>query len=143
MPDEVPDGNDPVELAHWLFDRARAGEAARLAAYVDGGVPVNMTDAKGNTLLMLAAYHGHPATVRALAERGADANALNDRGQSPLAGAVFKGYLAVVETLLEAGADPFAGTPNARDTATFFEQAQILGAIDSHLGRDERSRARE
>ncbi len=130
----VPDGSDPVELAHWLFDRARAGETERIAAYVDAGVPANMTDAKGNTLIMMAAYHGHPATVQALADRGADPNTLNDRGQSSLAGAVFKGYAEVVSVLLAAGADPFAGTPNARDTATFFEQADILGLIDRHLG---------
>lgn len=131
----VPDGRDPVELAHWLFDRARAGEAARLAGYVDAGVPVDLTDARGNTLLMLAAYHGHAETVRVLLARRADPDRLNDRGQSPLAGAVFKGYVDVAEVLLDAGADPFAGTPSARDTATFFEQAEILALIDERLNR--------
>lgn len=130
----VPDGSDPVELAHWLFDRCRAGETVRIAAYVDAGVPVDMTDAKGNSLIMMAAYYGHHTTVQALVDRGADVNALNDRGQSSLAGAVFKGYPDVVSVLLAAGADPFAGTPSARDTATFFEQADILGLIDQHLG---------
>jgi len=52
---EVPDGSDPVALANWLFDLARQGDAARLAAYVDAGAPVDLTDAEGNTLLMLAA----------------------------------------------------------------------------------------
>ena len=28
---------------------------------MDAGVPVDLTDAAGNTLLMLGAYHGHPA----------------------------------------------------------------------------------
>ena len=129
----VPDGSDPVELAHWLFDRCRAGETARVAAYVDAGVPVDMTDAKGNSMIMMAAYYGHHDTVQVLIDRGADVNALNDRGQSSLAGAVFKGYEEVVAVLLTAGADPFRGTPNARDTATFFEQADILGLIDRHL----------
>ena len=87
---EVPDGSDPVALANWLFDLARQGDAARLAAYVDAGAPVDLTDADGNTLLMLAAYHDQPATVAALVERGADVEAQNRRGQSPLAGAVFK-----------------------------------------------------
>lgn len=35
-------------------------------------MPVDLTDASGNTLLMLAAYHGHPGTVTALLEAGAD-----------------------------------------------------------------------
>lgn len=118
----VPDGSDPAELAHWLFDRARAGEAERVAAYVDAGVPVELTDAAGNTLLMLAAYHGHAAVVQKLIERGAVVDALNDRGQTPLAGAVFKGYTEVVEVLIAAGADPDLGSPSARATAQFFEQ---------------------
>jgi ankyrin repeat protein len=122
----VPDGSDPVELAHWLFDQARAGEAARLAAYVDAGVPVELTDAAGNTLLMLAAYHGHPAAVSALAERGAGVNTVNDRGQTPLAGAVFKGFTQVVRVLVAAGADPDLGSPTAREAAVFFERPDLV-----------------
>jgi ankyrin repeat protein len=109
-----------VELAHQMFDLARSGMVERLLAYVDAGVPVDLTDARGNTLLMLAAYHGHPAVVAGLAERGADVDRLNDRGQSPLAGAVFKGEDEVVATLLAHGADPDVGTPTARETAAVF-----------------------
>jgi ankyrin repeat protein len=134
----IPEGSDPVELAHGLFDRCRAGETEQIVAHLDVGVPANTTDAKGNSLIMMAAYYGHDSTVQALVDRGADVNALNDRGQSSLAGAVFKGYADVVSVLLAAGADPYAGTPNARDTATFFEQADILGLIDQHLGDQRR-----
>lgn len=109
-----------VELAHQMFDLARAGEGERLAAYVDAGVPPDLTDASGNTLLMLAAYHGHPATVALLVERGADPDRVNDRGQSPLAGAVFQDEHDVVQALLSAGADPDVGSPTARETATLF-----------------------
>lgn len=109
-----------VELAHQMFDLARLGHVQRLLAYVDAGVPVDLTDAAGNTLLMLAAYHGHAAVVAGLAERGADVDRLNDRGQSPLAGAVFKGEDEVVATLLACGADPDAGSPTARATAEMF-----------------------
>lgn len=115
-----------VELAHQLFDLARGGHTERLAAYVDAGVPVNLTDAGGNTLVMLAAYHGHAATVAALAARGADVDRLNDRGQSPLAGAVFKGEDDVVRALLGAGADPDAGAPTARETAAMFGRTGLL-----------------
>ncbi len=124
----VPEGDDPVALAHWLMDRARAGDAERLGAYADHGMPVNLTDAQGNTLLMLGAYHGHPAVVSVLAARGADVDAINDRGQTPLAGAVFKGYAEVVEVLVAAGADPDLGSPSARATAAFFERPD-LGAL--------------
>src|SRR5690348_10110102 len=106
-----PDGSDPTELAHWLFNRARAGESEQLADCIEAGMPVNLTDASGNTLLMLAAYHGHAGTVRMLVDHGATVDAKNDRGQTPLAGAVFKGYEDVVRVLVDHGADPRAGTP--------------------------------
>ena len=128
MADEPGTGQqDVVELAHRMFDLARKGSTERLAAYVAAGVPVNLTDASGNTLLMLAAYHGHADTVTALADRGADVDRLNDRGQSPLAGAVFKAEDAVVAALLAAGADPDAGSPTARATAVMFERPDLFG----------------
>ena len=122
----TPSEEELVELAHQVFDWARAGERERIAAYVDAGVPVNLTDESGNTLLMLAAYHGHASTVTMLAGRGADVDRLNDRGQSPLAGAVFKAEHDVVAALLEAGADPDAGTPSARETADLFGRPDTL-----------------
>ncbi|MBE3076241.1 MAG: ankyrin repeat domain-containing protein, partial [Actinobacteria bacterium] len=107
-----------VTIAHACFDFARAGETERLRAYVEHGVPANLTDATGNTLLMLAAYHGQAETVSALVALGADPDRTNDRAQSPLAGAIFKGEDEVVAALLEAEADPDVGTPSARATAT-------------------------
>ena len=115
-----------IELAHQMFDLARAGDEDRLAAYVEAGVPANLTDASGNTLLMLAASHGHATTVTRLAGLGADVDRVNDRGQSPLAGAVFKDEQDVVRALLAAGADPDAGSPTARDTAAMFGRPDLF-----------------
>jgi uncharacterized protein len=129
---EPPQGNEPahdpevLQLAAKVFDLARRGGTGTLAAYVDAGVPANLTNDKGDTLVMLAAYHGHPATVVALLERGADPDRANDRGQTPLAGAVFKGEEEVVHALLAAGADPAAGTPSAIETARVFGKEEML-----------------
>ncbi|MFI8768823.1 ankyrin repeat domain-containing protein [Streptomyces sp. NPDC053792] len=122
---ETPDP-EVIELASKVFDLARTGDADALAAYLDAGVPANLTNDKGDTLVMLAAYHGHAAAVTALLERGAEADRANDRGQTPLAGAVFKGEDAVIRTLLAAGANPEAGTPSALDTARMFGKAELL-----------------
>ena len=121
-------GADPelVDFATKIFNLARAGETAAIAAYVDAGVPVNLTNDKGDTLLMLAAYHGHADTVAALLERGADPGRANDRGQTPLAGAVFKKEAQIVRALLAAGADPAAGQPSAADTAALFGNEEFL-----------------
>jgi ankyrin repeat protein len=126
-PNEPP--ADVAELAGRLFDLARDGDAAALAAYVDAGVPVNLTNASGDTLVMLAAYHGHAEAVRALVACGADVNRLNDRGQSPVAGAVFKGEDAVVRALVDGGADPLAGHPTAVDTARMFGREDLLAVL--------------
>jgi uncharacterized protein len=117
---------ETVDLAHALFDLARQGRTEQLVAYVDAGAPTDLTDPAGNTLLMLAAYHGHGGLVRELASRGADVDRLNDRGQSPLAGAVFKGEQDVVDALLERGADPDAGMPSARETARMFGRPELF-----------------
>ena len=119
-----------VELATRLFAMAREGDAATLAAYVDAGVPVNLANDKGDTLVMLAAYHGHSAVVTALVERGADVNRLNDQGQAPLAGAVFKGEDDVVRVLVAAGANPRAGHPTAVDTARMFGRDDLLQVLE-------------
>ena len=132
MADVTSPAPDPeaIELAHRLFDLAREGRADELASYLDAGVPVDLTDAAGNTLLMLGGYHGHADVVRALVERGADLDRANDRNQTPLAGAVFKGEDAVIELLRDAGADTHAGTPSAVETARFFGHDELARHLD-------------
>ncbi|MER5481408.1 ankyrin repeat domain-containing protein [Streptomyces sp. NPDC002734] len=122
---EAPDP-EVVELATRVFEMARKGETEPLVRYLDAGVPADLTNDRGDCLVMLAAYHGHAETVRALLDRGAQADRVNDRGQTPLAGAVFKGDAEVVRALLAGGADPAAGTPSAVDTARMFGRAEVL-----------------
>ena len=119
-----------VELAGRVFDLARGGHTDELAAYVDAGVPVNLTNDKGDTLLILAAYHGHPQAVGALLARGADHSRANDRGQTALAAAVFRQSAETVRLLMDAGADPDAGGPSARATAIFFELPAMTELLD-------------
>jgi ankyrin repeat protein len=59
-------------LAGRAVELARAGDTAAVAACLDGGVPVDLANDSGDTLLMLAACHGREETVRALLSRGAD-----------------------------------------------------------------------
>ena len=119
--DRVELTEEQVEFLNSVFGLVRTGDAAAVAAYVDRGVPVDLTNANGDTLLLLAAYHEHPDLVRALLERGADPNPVNGRGQTALVAAVFRQNLAIVEALLGAGADPALGSPDARATAAYFQ----------------------
>lgn len=124
-----------MDLASRLFDAARNGDAAMLAAYVDAGVPVDLTNAGGDTMVMLAAYYGNDAAVAALIARGADVDRYNNRGQTPLAGAVFKNDATVIGLLLSADADPMAGSPSALETARYFEREEVARQLAGHAER--------
>ena len=113
-----------------MFDLARAGDTAGLAEAVDAGVPVNLTNGSGDTLLILAAYHDHPDTVRALLERGADHARVNDRGQTALGAAVFRRSERSVTALLAAGADPALGPRSALDIARFFDLPEMRALLE-------------
>ncbi|KAF4832778.1 putative ankyrin repeat protein [Colletotrichum tropicale] len=129
---------EAIALAGRMYDGARAGDMALFEQALPAGLPANMTNEKGDTLLMLAAYHGHAALVKLLIHHGADPNRLNDRGQSPLAGAVFKKEDEVIElywhgaradaktnkALLEGGADPDYGNPSALACVAMFKQEE-------------------
>jgi ankyrin repeat protein len=76
-----------IEFAHRMFELAREGKTDELVANINAGLPANLTNDKGDTLLVLAAYHAHPETVSALLQAGADHGRINDRGQTALGSA--------------------------------------------------------
>lgn len=126
MPEELD--AETIAFAHRMFDLARSGAAEELSGQLTAGLPANLTNAKGDTLLILAAYHNHPATVAVLLDYGADPGRVNDRGQTALAAAVFRKNAESVGLLLEAGADPAGGSPSATETAAFFDLPE-MGAL--------------
>lgn len=116
---------DEVEQLNALFDLARDGDL-RLMDYVGAGVPVNLTNHSGDTLLILAAYHRHAELVAC----GADAERVNDRGQTALGCAVFRHDAVPVKLLLQAGADRDGGGASARHISQLFaldDMAALLG----------------
>ena len=125
---------ETLAFAHTMFEAARDGDGQVLAEHVDAGLPVNLTNDKGDTLLILAAYHQHPAAVDALLARGVDPGRDNDRGQTALAAAIFRRSPGIVAALLDAGADPDAGSPTARETAAFFELADMAALLPPPAG---------
>ncbi len=125
--------DEQLEFLHSTFDLARAGDPA-LLQLIDQGVPVNLTNPKGDTLLILATYHGRDDLVAGLLERGADTERVNQRGQTALVSAVFRQSEPNVRALLEAGADPHGGTPDALATASFFDLPAMRALLEASLG---------
>ncbi len=111
------------------FDHARAGDVARLVEHLDAGVPVNLTNGAGDSLLILSAYHRHAEAVRTLLDRGADHARVNDKGQTALAAAAFRQDRDIVTELLARGADPHLGPRSAVAVARFFELPEMLSLL--------------
>jgi hypothetical protein len=130
---------EELAFLHATLDLARAGATAELADRIERGVPVNLTGASGDSLLILAAYHDHPGTVGMLLAHGADPNRVDDRGQTALGAAVFRRSIESVRLLLDAGADPAAGGRSAHDIAAFFGLDDMAALLPGPAPTDRRS----
>ena len=108
-----------LNMARNMFQYARTGDADHLAAFLSRGLPPNLRNEKGDSLLMLASYHCHLDATRVLLEHGADPHLINDAGQMPLHGAAFKGDLPMTTLLLDNGALPDFTGPSGRTALMF------------------------
>ncbi|MCJ1357619.1 MAG: hypothetical protein MMC33_007615 [Icmadophila ericetorum] len=133
---------EALAFASRLYDAARQGQLPIFEQALAAGLPPNMTNDKGDTLLMLSSYHGHAPLVSLLLQHGADPNRLNDKQQSPLAGAVYKNEMAVMEALLAGSADPTLGRPSAIEAAGVFGRADLVErfqrGMSNGIGHEER-----
>jgi len=120
----------PEEVAEY----ARTGDTAALEQALTAGLNKDLRDAKGNTLLMLASYHGRTEVVKLLLKAGASVDLRNDKGQTPLGGVAFKGHVEIATLLLDAGADPLAdqGGSTPIDFATTFGRQEIVTLLRTH-----------
>lgn len=120
---------DTLAFARRVFQLARTGAVAELAELLRMGLPPNLVNDKGDTLLMLASYHSHAELARLLLDHGADPERANDRGQTPLAAAAYQGDVAMVRLLLELGANPEGAGDDGRTalmTAAMFNRSRIV-----------------
>lgn len=126
-PDAVTEAE--LDVLRQAFEWARTGDVARLAGFLELDGPVNLTNGRGDTLLILAAYHRHADTVDLLLKNGADVERVNDNGQTALGSAVFRQSPEIVTALLEAGADADTGARSARTVAAFFGLPQMQALL--------------
>jgi ankyrin repeat protein len=129
----APLSDEELAYLHSIFDLAREGSTEKLMAVIDHGVPADLTDSKGDTLMILAAYNGHHQIVAGLLERGADVNRLNDKGQGALTCAVFRRNEALTRLLLENGADPQLGAQNAIAVTEMFDLPELKAVLSEYL----------
>ena len=127
--------DDTLAFAARVFQYARMGHADELAELFGQGLPANLRNDKGDSLLMLAAYNGQADAARVILEAGGDPELANDRGQTPLAGAAFKNDLAIARLLLQHGAAVDGtgdGTRTALMTAAMFDRTEMVDLLLQH-----------
>ncbi|GEP11281.1 hypothetical protein MGN01_31260 [Methylobacterium gnaphalii] len=93
--------DEALAFAGRIFQFAEAGHAAELSELFEHGLPANLRNARGDSLLMLAAVHGQEAATRVILEAGGDPELANDHGETPLAAAASKGETSIVRLLRE------------------------------------------
>jgi len=133
-PPPVPDA-ETLAFLQDVLELVRFGDAAQLGPLLSRGLPANLLNQKGDSLLMLASYHGHLDAARLLLEHGADPELFNDRSQTPLGAAAFRGDRAMVELLLAHGARVNGAGPDGRTPlmlAAMFDRTEMVELLLAH-----------
>jgi ankyrin repeat protein len=122
----IPYGNNTP-----LMFAARSGDLASAKLLVAAGADVNDQDARGVSVVVLAAHSGFRDLVGFLLDKGADPNS-STAGFTALHEAIMRRDEALVRTLLSRGADPQARlqtwTPTRRQSSDFHFEPELVGA---------------
>lgn len=105
-----------------IFEAVRQGDVESVAFHIYNQGDINLTNHKGHSLLMLAAYNGHETLTSLLLRHGADVHSRDSSGNTILMGVAFKGHARLARLLIDAGADPWAQNPQGQ-TALMFAEA--------------------
>ena len=116
-----------AKLQTIAFQAAREGDEKTLEEFFAAGRPVNEKNARGDTLLTVAAYAGQEKAVAViLSQPKLEIDAKNKMGLTALAAAAFKGHVEIATSLIKAKADPNAKNDSGQ-TALMF--AALTGKV--------------
>jgi ankyrin repeat protein len=130
--DDTPVSDPPAALVDGVFALAREGRTGPLGEMIDAGVPIDVTNPRGDSLLIVAVYAQHRATVQELLRRGADTTTVNSSGQTAITCAVFRNDEPILRDLLQADADPELGSHPARAVADQFGLPRMRTVLEEH-----------
>ena len=120
-----------------IFDSIQSGNIPGVKEFLDAGVPVNLTDEEGWSLLHHAAACGQVEVIRFLQEKGCYIDAVDSNGRTALHYAVANGFVESVRALIEMGSDVNA-LDNEHTTplqwAVMSEQYAVMEALIEHGG---------
>jgi len=73
-----------LRSAQDIFSFARHNRVEEVESLLDRGVPINVRDKYGNTILSIGCQNGHKRILKLALRRGADINCTNHRGNTAL-----------------------------------------------------------
>lgn len=139
-----------ADLNETLWEAARAGDVARIAAALDKGAEVNAKARYNVTALIFAATNGHVEAVRLLVSRGADVNAQDTFYRARAVDmALSNGHMSAAIVLLKSGSQGAEGVLMfgvQTDNRTLVEAALDSGddvsrrTLEAALARAEREK---
>ena len=99
---------DTPELTAQCISWARHSRLAEIEYALTRGADINVRDASGNTMLIVAAQNGLRDVLQLLVDRGADINVTNAKGNSALHYLFAYGFQSEADLLISKGADDYA-----------------------------------
>ncbi len=115
------------ELKAYYFAAARMNDVAVLKGFIDAGFPVDVSNNKGYTALMIATYHGNVETFDYLISRQANTCAADKKGNTALMAAIFRGEFSLAKKLMSYQCDS-EHKNNAGNSAADF--AEVFGRVE-------------
>lgn len=118
-----------------IIHASRIGNLEVLQELIRQKVPLNLTDEKGYTPLIIACYNNQYKAAKLLLDAGADVNSQDHGGNTALMGVAFKGYSDIAELLINYGADlniQHGNGGTALMFAAMFGRNDILKILSSH-----------
>mmetsp|Transcript_663 Transcript_663/g.1184 ORF Transcript_663/g.1184 Transcript_663/m.1184 type:complete len:682 (+) Transcript_663:44-2089(+) len=134
-------GDSRSERTHELLKAGGAGEVRRLAALVEAGVDLDAENEYGQTVLFLAACHGHEAAVRLLLAAGANAEHRAHGGSTAAVAAAAVGHEHVLRALRDASADMNCAGSEGLTATQYIERPPTAGSVTGVLSSDAQVRA--
>jgi ankyrin repeat protein len=120
-----------------VFEFARTGDRRALLDALPLFGDLERKNARGYSLLMLAAYHGHADAAEALLDLGADPDTADRAGNTALMGAAFKGDAVMLRLLCAHGADAARTSQSgltALDVALMFGRREAAAELARRTG---------
>lgn len=81
---DLPSLNPTQDEIESIFSCARHDRREEIERYLNRGIPVDIRDEYGNTMLVTACQNNNKRMAKLLLRRGANINARNYRGNTPL-----------------------------------------------------------